>query len=83
MQAINHQMKKSVKAIYFATTREELERVKAEIGARLKLLEEQLVAQKVGQSKTNKPKRGNLICRSFLFCINYGLGKEISFINSH
>lgn len=48
-------MKKSVKAIYFATTREELERVKAEIGARLKLLEEQLVAQKsVNRKRINQ-----------------------------
>ncbi len=55
LQAINHQMKKSVKAIYFATTREELERVKAEIGARLKLLEEQLVAQKsVNRKRINQ-----------------------------
>ncbi|MED2847076.1 phosphodiesterase [Bacillus toyonensis] len=47
LQAIDPEIEKSVKAIYFAPTKEELEREKAEMEARLKLLEEQLAAQKV------------------------------------
>ncbi|PED20030.1 phosphodiesterase [Bacillus toyonensis] len=47
LQAIDREIEKSVKAIYFAPTKEELEREKAEMEARLKLLEEQLAAQKV------------------------------------
>ncbi|PGA97541.1 phosphodiesterase [Bacillus toyonensis] len=47
LQAIDPEIEKSVKAIYFAPTKEELEREKAEMEARLKLLEEQLAAQQV------------------------------------
>ncbi|PEL75423.1 phosphodiesterase [Bacillus toyonensis] len=47
LQATDPEIEKSVKAIYFAPTKEELEREKAEMEARLKLLEEQLAAQKV------------------------------------
>ncbi|PHG67359.1 phosphodiesterase [Bacillus toyonensis] len=47
LQAIDLEIEKSVKAIYFAPTKEELEREKAEMEARLKLLEEQLAAQQV------------------------------------
>lgn len=47
LQAIDPEIEKSVKAIYFAPTKEELEREKAEMETRLKLLEEQLEAQKV------------------------------------
>lgn len=47
LQAIDPEIEKSVKAIYFAPTKEELEREKAEMEARIKMLEEQIAAQKV------------------------------------
>ncbi|WP_179863079.1 phosphodiesterase [Bacillus toyonensis] len=47
LQAIDPEIEKSVKAIYFTPTKEELEREKAEMEARIKMLEEQIAAQKV------------------------------------
>ncbi|WP_176546200.1 phosphodiesterase [Bacillus toyonensis] len=47
LQAIDPEIEKSVKAIYFAPTKEELEREKAEMEAKIKMLEEQIAAQKV------------------------------------
>ena len=46
LQAIDLEIEEKVKKIYFAPTKEELEREKAEMEARLKMLEEQLAAQK-------------------------------------
>ncbi|PGB80965.1 phosphodiesterase [Bacillus toyonensis] len=47
LQAIDLEIEKSVKAIYFAPTKEELEREKAEMEAKIKMLEEQIAAQQV------------------------------------
>ncbi|WP_176142213.1 phosphodiesterase [Bacillus toyonensis] len=51
LQAIDLELEEKVKKIYFAPTKEELEREKAEMEAKIKLLEEQLAAQKVAPSE--------------------------------
>lgn len=47
LQAIDPEIERSVKAIYFAPTKEELEREKEEMEAKIKMLEEQIAAQQV------------------------------------
>lgn len=51
LQAIDIEIEEKVKKIYFAPTKEELEREKVEMEAKLKMLEEQLAAQKVVPSE--------------------------------
>ncbi|WP_180232219.1 phosphodiesterase [Bacillus toyonensis] len=51
LQAIDLEIEEKVKKIYFAPTKEELEREKAEMEAKLKMLEEQIAAQKVAPSE--------------------------------
>ncbi|PEL07727.1 phosphodiesterase, partial [Bacillus toyonensis] len=47
LQAIDLEIEEKVKKVYFAPTKEELEREKAEMEARIKMLEEQIAAQQV------------------------------------
>ncbi|PGE68168.1 phosphodiesterase [Bacillus toyonensis] len=47
LQAIDLVIEEKVKKIYFAPTKEELEREKAEMEAKIKMLEEQIAAQQV------------------------------------
>ncbi|PFY21284.1 phosphodiesterase [Bacillus toyonensis] len=51
LQAIDLELEEKVKKIYFAPTKEELEQKRAETEALLKLLEEQLAAQKIAPSE--------------------------------
>ncbi|PDZ33744.1 phosphodiesterase [Bacillus toyonensis] len=51
LQAVDLEINEKVKRVYFAPTKEELEREKAEMEAKLKLLEEQLAAQKVAPNE--------------------------------
>ncbi|MGH1288686.1 phosphodiesterase [Bacillus toyonensis] len=47
LQAIDLEIEEKVKKVYFAPTKEELEREKAEMEAKIKMLEEQIAAQQV------------------------------------